>query len=553
MSLARGVLIAALILIAAPAAHAATAPGRVVYAVASKIPRADLDATVVDAAVALPDGGAVIVPNDDLTAVRLRADGSLEPSFGSGGIAHIAVPGGVFTALQVLRQPSGRLVVVGYGSDERSSQIPRVVVAGLTDNGALDTAFGGGGFTALDVEPSCGFLACHIAAIGPDGSIVITGAKGQISADANFGAGYASKPDWVVRRLTPSGALDASFGLVKIPGLARNDTSGIAPAIRPTGQIVVLGEHAGVSQLAGLTSAGTPDPAFAGGRLVKVPSSNASDILLHASGKIDVLTMTKIARYATSGALDRSYGKGGVVDLGPVNTGNNLPLVIDGPADATTLHWVPAYDPRKPGTPRLGVLRVSPTGALGRAARLSPAFGGGNASDHGETTGSAAQNSFAGELLARPDGSYLVIGGVRLMRHTGTLRGFSAGYVAVAALTRTLAPDLTFGGPAASPTVKVSLTSQQARSTVALRGVLARVTASGPGLVSIRVNDVRGRILARRTETVFAAGPTTTRVTLTSTGKRLMRRARNLRVRVRYEFRDLLAGRATGDVRAVLR
>lgn len=555
MSLARGVLLAALLAITAPEpAHAATAPGRVVYPVAANIPRADLDATVVDAAVVLPDGGAVIVPNDDLTAVRLRADGSLEPSFGSGGIAHIEVPGGVFVALQVLRQPGGRLVVVGYGPDEPNSQIPRLVVAGLTGNGALDTAFGSSGFTALDVEPSCGFLACHVATLGPDGSIVVTGAKGQISPDANFGEGYASsRPDWVVRRLTPSGALDPGFGLVKIPGVARSDTTGIAAAVRPTGQIVVLGEHAGVAQLAGLTPTGATDPTFAGGRLVKVPSSDASDMLLRPSGKIDVLTATKILRYATSGALDRSYGTGGVVDLGRVDTGANLPLLVDGPGDATTVHWVPLYYPGKIGSARLGLLHVSPTGALGRATRLPLAFGGGNASDPGQTTGSAEQTSFAGDLLARPDGSYLVVGGVRLIKETGTLRGFSAGYVAVAALTNTLAPDLTFGGPAASAAAQVSLASQQARSAVALRGVLARLTASGPGVIRVRVIDTRGRILARRTDAVFAAGTTTTRITLTSTGKRVLRRARNLRVRVRYEFRDLLAGRAIGDVRAVLR
>ena len=107
--------------------------------------------------------------------------------------------------------------------------------------------------------------------------------------------------------------------------------------------------------------------------------------------------------------------------------------------------------------------------------------------------------------------------------------------------------------PAAVATARVTVPSQQARFAVARRGVLARIATNGPGLVRIRVSDARGRILARRTEAVFAAGTTSTRVTLTNAGKRVLRRARNLRVRVRFEFRDLLAGRDDGDVRTVMR
>ena len=554
MSLIRLAVLAALILVAMPAtAHAATAPGRVVYSVALQVPRQDAGATVVSPAVALPDGGAVIVPNDDLTAVRLRADGSLEPSFGNGGIAHIAVPGAVFTAIQVLRQPGGRLVVVGAGPDEASSGVPRLVVVGLTATGALDTTFGTGGFTVTDVEPTCDFGACHIAALGPDGSIVVTGTRGQLSPDADLGNSDEERPEWVVRRLSPTGAVDASFGLVKIPGVARSGTEGTAAVVRPTGQIVVLGSHASIAQVAGLTPAGKPDPSFGGGRPVRVAGSVETDLLLHASGKVDVLTGSQIWRFQSGGALDRAYGKGGVVDLDPVDTGNNLPQLADGGGDATILQWIPTYEPGPPVRPRLGVLRVSPAGALGGAARLPFAFGGGYASDLGETTGSVEQNTFSGELLARPDGSYLVVGGVRLIRLTTSLSGSSAGYVAVAALTPALGPDPSFGGPASAPRATVTLASQRASSTVALRGVLARVTASGAGLLRVSVRDPSGRILARRTEAVYAAGTTRMRVTLTKAGKRLLRRARDLRVRARYEFRDLVAGRSDGEATARLR
>ena len=119
-------------------------------------------------------------------------------------------------------------------------------------------------------------------------------------------------------------------------------------------------------------------------------------------------------RYTTAGTLDRSYGTRGIVDLDDVDAGWNVPQLLDGPGDATTVWWIPLYAPAKAGTTRVGLLRVSPTGTLGPPTRLAPAFGGGRASDPGETTGRVAQNSFAGELLARPDSSFVVAGGVTI-------------------------------------------------------------------------------------------------------------------------------------------
>ena len=120
-------------------------------------------------------------------------------------------------------------------------------------------------------------------------------------------------------------------------------------------------------------------------------------------------------RYAPDGSLERSYGNAGVVDVGSVDTGDNLARLLDGPGDATTLWWVPRYAPDPGGrAPRAGILRITPAGRLGAPTRLAPPFGGGRAPDPGETAGSLAQNSFAGDLLLRPDSSYLVVGGVSI-------------------------------------------------------------------------------------------------------------------------------------------
>lgn len=553
MNAAGAVLAAALAFVGAPAAAtAATAPGRVVYPVATEVPAPGLEALGALSSLALPDGGVVAATEQRLTVVRLRADGSLEPSFGSGGVARPAVPGGAFTAIQLLRRPDGRLVVVGAGAKQEQAAVPRLLVAGLTADGALDPGFGAGGFVALDVEPNCGFGACHLAALAPDGALLVTGAIGRVPAevvetDEDFG-----RPDWVVRRVTPAGAVDGGFGRVKISGRSGAGTGGIAAVVRPTGQIVVLGEHESRVSLVGLTAGGARDRSFAGGALVGVPGDVVTDALLRASGAIDAVTSSKIVRYTTAGAPDRSYGKRGVVDLGNVDTGSNLPQLLDGPGDATTVWWIPLYAPAKAGTTRVGLLRVSASGTLGAPTRLAPAFGGGRASDAGETTGRVAQNSFSGDLLARPDGSYVVVGGVTIAQLTPSLDGVSAGYLAVAAFTSVLAPDLAFGGPAAQPRASAILASRNARIAAARRSIRATLTASSAGLFGIRVDDARGHPLARSVQPIYGAGTVAARIPLTALGRSVLRRARNLRVRVSFSFRDLLTGRSSGSGPAVL-
>ncbi len=186
--------LAALAFAVAPAS-AAVAPGRIAFSVATKIPESNVDAGGAGPAVALPDGGTIMLAFDRttkaITLVRLRADGSLEPSFGSGGIARVPVPGPVFSAQQLLRQPDGRLLVVGTGTAASKYELPRFVLARLTAAGAPDPSFGAGGSVALALQGSCG--GCDPAALAPDGSIVLTGNTGQVNAEGQVHARAAEK------------------------------------------------------------------------------------------------------------------------------------------------------------------------------------------------------------------------------------------------------------------------------------------------------------------------------------------------------------------------
>jgi uncharacterized delta-60 repeat protein len=541
--------LAALALTAAPAS-AAVAPGRIAFLVSSKVPESNVDAGGYGPAVVLPDGGAILVVANrsfrGITVVRLRPDGSPEPAFGRGGTARVALPGS-FSPRQLLRQPDGRLLVVGDSAAASKYELPRVVLVRLTAAGALDPTFGSGGVAVPGLQSGN-----DSAALAPDGSIVVTGTAGQVSPEIERDPSAPASFRWVVQRLTPAGATDAGFGTVTIPGPAGHGTSGYGTVVRPDGAIVVLGTHSQQLQLAGLTAAGAPDPAFNGGAPLALPT-DGFQMLLHAHGAIDVVGYGRLVRVTTSGALDTAYGSGGTVTFGGFPRNLGPPKLLAAPDGGTILHRLVDFDPTPAGQPRLHVQRITPSGALGAASDLSPAFGGGFGSTRRSTAGGIEQNSFAGELLPRPDGSYLIAGGVKVGRYTGEGAGFSAGLVAVAAYTPLLAPDASFGGPQQEALARVRIPRQRARVDAELRRVLARVTASGPGLVLLRVRDGRRRVLASVVAPVYAAGTTNVRVPLTATGRRVLRRARTLGVRVGHEFRDVLTGRDRGTTPGRLR
>jgi uncharacterized delta-60 repeat protein len=480
-----------------------------------------------------------------ITAVRLRPDGSPEPAFGSGGTARVALPGS-FQPRQLLRQPDGRLLLVGDGPRASRYGLPRLLLVRLTAAGALDPSFGSGGIAAPGLQSGCG--GCDSAALAPDGSIVVGGTTGQVSPAIEKDPGAPESFQWVVQRLTPAGANDASFGTVTIAGPAGMGTSGYGTVVRPDGAIVVLGTHSGQLQLAGLTAAGTPDPAFNGGAPLALPT-DGFEMVLHANGAIDVVGYGRLVRVATNGTLDTAYGSGGTVTFGGFPRNFGPPEILATPDGGTILHGLAAFDPTPPGQPRLHVQRITPSGALGAASDLSPAFGGGLGSARRSTSGGVEQNSFVGELLPRPDGSYLVVGAVKVGRYTGEGAGFGTGLVAGAAYTPLLAPDTSFGGPQQPALARARIPRQRARADADLRRVLAQVTASGPGLVSLRVRDGRRRILAA----VYAAGTANVRIPLTATGRRILRRARSLRVQVGRDLRDVLTARDRGTTAARLR
>jgi uncharacterized delta-60 repeat protein len=124
-----------------------------------------------------PDGrivlaGLTIVGVGDFDVMRFNTDGSLDTSFGSGGkVTTDVTPGQFDVGRAVAVQPDGKIVVTGI--TEGASPEDFAVVRYNLD-GSLDGTFGAGGIVRNDLYPGT-INEAHAIVIQPDGQIVVAG------------------------------------------------------------------------------------------------------------------------------------------------------------------------------------------------------------------------------------------------------------------------------------------------------------------------------------------------------------------------------------------
>ncbi|HEY2395258.1 MAG TPA: delta-60 repeat domain-containing protein [Rudaea sp.] len=221
----------------------------VTFAGGVAIPVADDDTYELSSAILLQsDGGIVLVGAGEtatnsvrLEAVRLTANGSLDPDFGVGGKMALAWSGGSLAASQLtaLTDRAGRIDVVpglpGSG----------MLVARLTAAGSADATFGDSGFAFNDApQLPCTSTGATALAIDSAGRIVVAGA-----CDNNIG---------IERLRGDTGALDTSFGV-----------GGFGHGVFETGDTVsvanaIVMDQSGHPIIAGLTATTVASQQFAG-------------------------------------------------------------------------------------------------------------------------------------------------------------------------------------------------------------------------------------------------------------------------------------------------
>ncbi len=248
---------------------------------------------------------------------RLGFDGALDLTFGDGGTRSTAIRGDDrLEALAV--QPDGKIVAAGAASDATDDDRETIdfAVARYDADGTLDAAFGQGGMVTTDF----GFFVdqAHAVALQPDGKIVAAGVAFLRSGDT-----------FAVARYDTDGTLDPSFA-----GTGKTTLSDVhlerarALVVEPGGRIVLAGSvyagSPGPFQLdfavARLDPNGTLDTSFGSGGMTFTDLGGGREfahaIVRQADGKLVVAGESDgkfaLVRYQASGALDPSFGTGGI-------------------------------------------------------------------------------------------------------------------------------------------------------------------------------------------------------------------------------------------------
>ena len=353
-----------------------------------------------------PDGKIVLVGGSTegtagaATVYRYNADGTLDITFDGDGIVTTTIDHSGSGFQDVAIQPDGKIVAVGSAIPVNANMY--YAVARYNSNGSLDTTFGTGGIVRTDFDSPT--ESANAVALASDGKIIVSGTTDNNSfgiaryntngtLDATFdGDGkaivsnvflgisdMALQPDGKIvavakwsgttafLRFNTNGSLDATFdgdGRLEIPISIFN--GGDAIAVQSDGKIISGGNVSGFQGatdfcLVRLNPNGTLDTTFDGDGAAAADIGLAAfsttllsdvvrDIVIQPNGKIVAVGDTlgnnvlgasirhiSIARFNPNGSLDTTFGRGGVNDssvLFPyrdaVNQSSNVALQQDG-------------------------------------------------------------------------------------------------------------------------------------------------------------------------------------------------------------------------------
>ena len=199
---------------------------------------------------------------NNFAVVRYNNDGSLDSSFGAGGIVTLDSSGDDHFR-SVTLQTDGKILVAG-----RSDYDP--ILARLNNDGSLDSSFGSGGAVITHFEKTIGGLDVIVyiysVALQADGKILV----GGLSLEGANGYNFPDSADFTLLRYNVDGSLDTTFsgdGKVVTDFKGRDDYCFFVE-VQANGKILLSGDSHGNSALARYNSDGSLDTSFGGDGLV---------------------------------------------------------------------------------------------------------------------------------------------------------------------------------------------------------------------------------------------------------------------------------------------
>ncbi|HEY9403357.1 MAG TPA: carboxypeptidase regulatory-like domain-containing protein [Pyrinomonadaceae bacterium] len=272
-------------------------------------------------------GDAIVNNRTDVVLMRYNADGSPDTSFDSDGRVNTDFNGGNDRGFAVAIATDGRIVVVGQAQSAPGSGVFTFALARYDTNGALDTSFDSDGKVTTNFNSND---FGNDVVIQTDGKIVAAGTTFT-----------SNNSEIALARYNPDGALDTSFdsdGKVTTNVFGANSADAVA--LQADGKIVAAGATGNLFALVRYNPNGSLDTSFDGDGKVATGfngfSAGARDVLVQPNGKITAVggdDAFLLAQYTPAGALDPTFGAGGMMVTDFAASGNEAANAVALQAD----------------------------------------------------------------------------------------------------------------------------------------------------------------------------------------------------------------------------
>ncbi|MDQ4065635.1 MAG: hypothetical protein M3161_06270, partial [Actinomycetota bacterium] len=276
------------------------------------------------------------------TIVRLNENGSLDPTFGDGGVGELAPPN--FGIADIAIDDQQRIVAGGSTTSGHTD----IVVLRYSATGTIDRAFGTDGWTRVDFADQSDYFS----------EIAIDG-EGRIVGSAYVATGFPTSDDLGAIRLLPDGSRDRSFsddGKVAIDFGTQSDV-GSGLALDRNDELIVVGStpHNAVERepndfaVARIAADGSIDRTFSGDGKVRTDFAggwdSAFDAEIDADGNVVVTGLTRPPRsgYQFAGLIAIARYIGGPYGRDPRLAINDVG-VKEGDRGRKTVHFEISLD-----------------------------------------------------------------------------------------------------------------------------------------------------------------------------------------------------------------
>ena len=334
---------------------------------------------------------ATLLANGDIVAagnfglVRYLPNGTLDTTFGAGGLAQLP-PNGIPSFRPGLAvQPDGKYVWAGEATAANGTNGAFAAVR-FNVNGTVDQTFGTGGM-ATAAFPNSNVQGADTVLVQPDGKILL---GGEVLPNMRAPA------DGALVRFNPDGTLDHAFGSggqVLSTATVGNIT---ALGLDAAGDIFVLPAHSEFNPAGQLDSAVTPAPI--------TTSSHGTGSAFLASGGYVLATAVAVTRHDTDIQVNRFNADGSLAAASAAfdfsgatgldqarDSVNGVAVQPNGQIVVAGAHFL--------GTSPVGLARVNADGTL------DTAFGNG-----GTVTTTVQGDEAANAVLIQPDGKIIAVG-----------------------------------------------------------------------------------------------------------------------------------------------